>query len=317
MEEYYKFDERWESFGVSDLKSYEDKFVIKGKFHDLVPKDIRESFITVEYLMAHAYYFWPMYDEAMNKALRILEMAIKLKAKELEIPLKKPDKKGKEWDMKQAELIDIIWNGEHFKELKARLDRARKIRNWGMHPDKHYYMGGTTGPILSIKVIVAALNDVFRPEKYFVEQYAITKNVQEKLDFFNNNLTVLEYDQPSLLIYKFCKTKIIDGQLFIVCLPVLQNAYENFKEHKYDKMLSLRFAKFEIGLDEISGVSVTGNKIRLFITTKKENIIKRDLFINDLERLSKTDKDLYDAYYEFQAPNQLSKDEYDYYMEQK
>jgi len=34
-----------------------------GHFHAQVPDDIQESYKTVEYLMAHAWYHWPMFDE--------------------------------------------------------------------------------------------------------------------------------------------------------------------------------------------------------------------------------------------------------------
>jgi len=38
-------------------------WIVMGHFHAQVPDDIQESYKTVEYLMAHAWYHWPMFDE--------------------------------------------------------------------------------------------------------------------------------------------------------------------------------------------------------------------------------------------------------------
>src|SRR5690554_2604864 len=93
--EYFEPDSRWKLYQVFSLEEYVEKFVVKCKFHKDVPADIQDAWQTVEYLLAHAYYHWPMYDEGFKKALLIVEMAVKLRAKELDIPLKNQNNRDK------------------------------------------------------------------------------------------------------------------------------------------------------------------------------------------------------------------------------
>ena len=121
--EYYVADPTWEVFGIKSREDYLEKNVIPGNFHSNVPEDIIKSFKTVTQLTAQAYYYYPLHDEALNKALRIFELAIKLKAKKLD--LKKESLNN---------LINKLCNIQNLEHLKDTLHRARKIRNIHMHP---------------------------------------------------------------------------------------------------------------------------------------------------------------------------------------
>lgn len=78
---WFEADTRWELFNMKSREDFINNYVVTGKFHNAVPKDIVTAFETVSYLMAHSYYHWPMMDEAMTKALLVMEMAVKIKAK--------------------------------------------------------------------------------------------------------------------------------------------------------------------------------------------------------------------------------------------
>jgi len=78
MDDWYRPDELWKIFpSIKSRKDFMRNWVIWGNFHSGVPKDILNSFETAEYIMAHAWYHWPMYDAALVKVLGILEMAVK------------------------------------------------------------------------------------------------------------------------------------------------------------------------------------------------------------------------------------------------
>jgi hypothetical protein len=79
MKSFYTPDTRWDFYQISDEEEFAEKLVIEGVFHQEVPEDVIEAYETTEYLMAHLYYYWPMYDEAFNKVLFTIEMGIKLK----------------------------------------------------------------------------------------------------------------------------------------------------------------------------------------------------------------------------------------------
>ena len=105
MRNYYLPDSRW---AVSSRQVYEDRFVVKGKFHNLVPDDIIKEFEIAERLMAYSYYCYPMYDEAFKKLLGMTEMAVKLRCKQFGISLEYKDRNGKVRQRTLSYLIDQL-----------------------------------------------------------------------------------------------------------------------------------------------------------------------------------------------------------------
>ena len=71
-----------------------------------------------------------------------MELAIKLKAQELEIELKrKPNKRNEVYDKTLNELIREVCKHKELTFLKPEFDRARQWRNTKMHPKKHTISG--------------------------------------------------------------------------------------------------------------------------------------------------------------------------------
>ena len=163
---YHSPDNRWPIFGCKDYDTYLERYLVKGLFHAKVPEDIIKEYETVEYLMAHAWYHYPMYDEAMSKFLRAFEIAVKLKCRQLSIPIDFINKKGERQSKILAELITKIDVKEPGKQQNLFLQHTREIRNLFMHPDHNSYMGG----MLYNKVIftINIINTLFGDENYFV-----------------------------------------------------------------------------------------------------------------------------------------------------
>lgn len=76
---YLQPDNIWKSFGVTSDTDFIDKFVLKGKFHCLVPKKIVEDYKLVERLLFYSYFHYPLLDEAFSKSTRIFEASVTLK----------------------------------------------------------------------------------------------------------------------------------------------------------------------------------------------------------------------------------------------
>jgi hypothetical protein len=144
--------------GDEFVKSY----LIKGDFGPKVPEDIIKSYKTVEYLMAHSYYHWPMYDEAFWKVLGIYEMAIQFRCKELGIELKNSKGWRKSLDVLQKELIEIL----RLEEFQYSFDRIRVLRNDLAHPEMHSFGGGLYKP--HIEFIVGFIKMIFEKEKSII-----------------------------------------------------------------------------------------------------------------------------------------------------
>jgi hypothetical protein len=156
---YLAVDDRWAIFGTNSIDEHIHKNVVKGVFDDTVPKEIIGDFKTIEYLQVYSYYHWPMMDEALSKGLRLLEMAIKLKAKELEIPLR-PRLKPK--DKNFSLLIREVCAEEPLIQLRESIHHLRDFRNILTHMDSNDFVGGT-GDIVkhNLMRLVNLINDLF------------------------------------------------------------------------------------------------------------------------------------------------------------
>ncbi|WP_157359712.1 hypothetical protein [Algoriphagus mannitolivorans] len=153
-------DERWVIFNTNSLEEHIHKNVVKGIFHKHVPKDIVDDFKTIEFQQVYSYYHWPLMDEALNKGLRLLEMSIKLKAKESGIALKTPDSKPREKSFNH--LINEVCKGEPLTQLKETIHHLRNIRNFTTHKDSNSYLGGIGGMVnRNLMRLVNLINDLF------------------------------------------------------------------------------------------------------------------------------------------------------------
>jgi hypothetical protein len=145
---YHEPDGRWEGWGCPNYESYLEKYLVKGNFDGKIPKDIVGAFTTVEFLTAHSYYRYEMYDDALNRTLRIMEMAVKLRCTQLSIDLKHEVKKKngeiKSEDKDFNRLNQDLIKTEKNKELCYALDWVRFLRNGQMHPTMNSFMGGMT-----------------------------------------------------------------------------------------------------------------------------------------------------------------------------
>ena len=166
-------DDRWEFFGIDSIEDYVHKNLIEGNFHDDVPEDIVKSFETVTQLTAQAFYYYPLYDEALNKALRIVELAVKIKAEELKLG------KGNLF-----KTINEICKRPNFEHLNDLFHRAREIRNIHMHPKKHtagWFMAKGKG---NIQMFGNCINEIFLRDQELEER----RSERQKMEFLKQSV---------------------------------------------------------------------------------------------------------------------------------
>lgn len=303
MKYYYEPDDRWEMFGITNKEEFEQKYIVKGYFHEGVPKDVKDAFITVEYLMASAYYFWFLYDEAFNKALRLLEMAIKQKAKFKGIPLN-----NKSFDL----LINEICSESYNEQLKNSLHRARKIRNKQVHADSNSSSGLIGGKDRNIKLFVNLLNELFLDDSWQMVQFEKQELNGEQLLSFQNSLLVFENNAPGILVSGILDFKILDETLFLVLNPVLRNTKHSLEEHRYSNPISIALSNFKFQGERLTGTSKDGYEIKIYKTDKAENVLQFENHINGLNSVSKTDRVLFENYITHEAAWNIVELEYNY-----
>lgn len=290
--DWYLYDRRWDWF-AKDRDDFEAKFVVEGKFHEGVPKDIVKSFETVSYLLAHSYYHWPMMDEAMTKLLLILEMVVKLKAQELEISLERKTKSNKIITKRLIEIINDIFQDECLLFLKPDFDRARNLRNMKMHPDKHSFTGAMGFTDSYARFFVNIINLLFQNASELKDLGKKTETIDSKLQSFKTGLHILEFQNIKILIYGFHMFKYREFKnnrlLILYVNPLITNVYEQLVEHKYPEPLIITFIDFKLKEDSIEGVDLEGKPMRIYKNDKEENLKMYQEYLSALSKISEID----------------------------
>jgi hypothetical protein len=292
--QYHTPDTRWEIIGGNDFESYSDKFVVKGLFHKCVPEAIVESYEVAEYIMAHSWYHYPMYDEALSKLLRITELAIKLRCAELNIPITFTNKQNKEQKKTLSQLIDALSRHEPEKDLKDQLHRIRSVRNIFMHPERHSYGLGIISNV--VKEIVNVLNTIFLLDQLFAKVKAQINKLQNHIDQFHGKPLVLTYKGKRYLVETIKVREAIclndNWQYCLVATPVITNLTEQLYKHSFTLPLmyegnSITFNTNGFSAKELS----TGLPLEIGQTQHPENLITYGNYLD--EKTQAKDSDLW------------------------
>jgi len=291
--EYHQPDDRWEIFGIKDFDTYQRDLVLKGLFHKNVPKDVTDSYVLCEYMMAHAYYHYPLFDEALSKLLRIIEMAVKLRCKELGISLetKKIKPKNKRPYKKTfSVLINDVDNVETAKKIKYALDQFRSLRNIFMHPEIHSFSGATVRNGIKFGIII--LNMLFLPDKLFIEMGAEIGRIKTKSQSFNKDLLVLESKDKRILVEDIGIMGAIPlesgWQYFLVARPVLD--IPDPKEFTYAVPITVEVSNIQFNEQQcLMKMIETGEIIIVSITEHPDYLAKLKKFQQLKNSLNKID----------------------------
>mgnify|MGYP005988690995 CR=1 FL=1 len=290
----------WDLFGINSREEFVVRHVVEGKFHKDVPEDISKSFVTVSYLLAHSYYHLPMFDEAFSKALLIMEMAVKLKAKQLNIDLKLPaNKKGVVYDKKLSKIIDEICLNDELSFLKPDFDRARNLRNRKMHPDRHSFAGTFSLADSNIRLFGNIINLLFLEKEALKALHKDIKQMETKLSPFKKGLQVLEFQNKKILIDGFHMFKYRDFNniklLMFFVNPLTTKVHEQFVEHKFPKPLIITFTDFKINKDSIEGVDLDNKSMKIYTDDKEQNLKTYADYIIGMSKVSESDIHLFSS----------------------
>lgn len=296
---YYEPDITWETFGINSKEKFVEQFVVHGKFHCKVPADVVKSFETVTHLLALSYYYYPLYEEALSKALLVMEMAVKIKAKEEGIDLKlPPNKKEEVFDKKLWKVIEEVCNIPHLTFLKPEFDRARGLRNYKMHPDRHSLMGIASKANSNSHLFINIINLLFSSKDSLEDSNSTQTSLLEILPRFKTGLFVLDYGQK-ILIVDVHTLRFVKGNksslLLLYINPIYSNVKEVFSEKKYPDPLLLSLNRFNIEGDTLEGEDGVHGTVRIYPTDKPENIAQWYRYNEELQKLSNSDIEMYNS----------------------
>lgn len=285
---YFTPAKHWEIFHIKSRSQFIKSYVIPNNFHKLVQEDVNKAYLTAQYLMAHSWYYWQMYDEAVKKMTNILEIAIKQKTKQLSLPLKKEIKNGKEISKSLNELITEIDKAEPNKSILEPLLKAKEIRNYLAHPDRNSFMGGMETNLQRIKYYINIINLLFLSYYLFKNYPQQISKLNEFQKNVNDNLYTIQLEKKKYLIHKIHHFRLLplkEEQLVILGFSlVTTDTYNLIKDGKFGdpKLVALE-------IKDISGVKLVGKEL----LTNSEIIIERTNHPNNLKLQNTFQQDLH------------------------
>lgn len=303
---WFEADTIWDSlYKITTKEDFVEQFVMESKFHNKVPKDIVDAFETVSYLLANSYYNYNLLDVALNKMLLIIEMAVKLKVKELNIPLKlPPNKQGKAIDKKLFDLIKEVCKEAKLEFLIPDFDRARNLRNSFMHPERHSVMGifaATTKNYIHFNNVINQLFlDSSEVDLLVSKRLEIKQDFESFKDNFKSKLFILNDTNQKVLINDIHYHKYFSFNqkniLFLLVNPLLLDIYDRLTNHKFGAPYLLILKEFNFSDSVITGVDLDNNQIEIYETENPLDWGQLKVYLNEMELVSENDKHLFNAH---------------------
>jgi hypothetical protein len=297
---YQVSDPIWQSFGIDSFEGYCEKIIVTAKFHSHVPNDIIEDFASAEYMMAYAYYHYPLYHEAFSKVLRIIELAVKTRCSQLNIPVEWHNPKRNRNEKKVLKtLMDELQVVEQEKELATRFEIARSLRNSLMHPTQYSHSGALSRDY--IKQAIILLNTLFLPGSLFTLFRNECKRIQLLLTPFSEKPIVLEHSNKRYLItHVSCEAAYRTDEKWnylIIGYPIMLNATELLSQHSYLKLFSFVAKEINIVGNDLEIIcSSRDEKIHINLTINPKNISVFEEYKTGLSSVTETDRKMYEHY---------------------
>ncbi len=295
--QWYEADERWWLLYKIDREEYVKRFVVEGRFHESVPQGIQDAFEGVSYIMAAAYYHYPLLDDAMVKMLLSFEIVIKMKIKALGLNTSYINKRGKEQEKRLVDLIDEIGNEPLFAFLKPDLNRIRNFRNRKMHPKEYGFAGALGHTPENARLFINVINLLFLPDASLKKLHNKIAKLDEQLELYETGLFTLAYENTKILIdgiYTFKFRAYGDRQLLLLYIaPLTTKVKELYIDKKYPEPLLITLKDFQIKERFITGTDTNGLPVLIEHTDKKENIATWAAYQKDLKTVSEQDIEIY------------------------
>jgi hypothetical protein len=126
-----------------------------------VPAELVKLLEVARAAMIYGWYFYPLCTVGAEQCWRVLEAGVRLRCKQLGIPIKRTGRNGRESDTSFTENVDALVNNKQIRSLdRGRWDAVRRLRNSTSHPsDQMIVDPGEAHSILELTVGI--LNDLF------------------------------------------------------------------------------------------------------------------------------------------------------------
>ncbi len=282
-DEFLKPDRRWEIWKCFTHLQYLDRFFLPARFHNKVPEKVQEAYKTVERLISYSYFYYPLTEEVHSKITRVFEMAVRLRATQLNITSKPTSP--------LAGIINKFKQSDDFDdELIEALHRVRKLRNTFAHPEGLMYWGpiGYTNVIGIINII----NRLFIPVNTFHEYITSGNALKEKVEQMLPGLAIFDDGITKYLIYRAMPLMVNPSKAKSVwlLLPVLLKFPQNLDEYKEYKPFVLTLTQLVVGETGVEGYNTDNSStVKMYPTNTELDI---DAFKNYEKSYTTSDEEV-------------------------
>ncbi|MBS1631479.1 MAG: hypothetical protein JST10_02790 [Bacteroidetes bacterium] len=160
-------------------------------FKEGIPEDVLKSFEVVTSLLAYSYYNYLLIDEAYSKALRVFEMAMKIRLLEL-------GENAEKWTFHT--LSQRLLKLNMFDSDDALLAYAKSARNHFSHPKHHSFAGAIYWDRISI--VPRLINELYEDVNLRAERKACMREFGDLLtDNALGSEIILELDEEVHSLY--------------------------------------------------------------------------------------------------------------------
>ena len=271
-------DSRWSFFGANSEVDFYNLFVVLKNTHKDVPENIEKELINFEKLQQLSYYHYPAYSDAFSRLTRIFEMAVKAKARILNIDLKNSNNKKKTLNI----LIREISSGYN-NSFRKNMDWGRKMRNMNAHPDLNIFYGYILKkPLIRL---VNIINDIFRTKVFFENEIRNFQKIKSNYKSLKKGLWILD----QYLIHSVEIIAVRNNYSLWAFYPVrLRYPYtKNGNMYVFEPLFAvIKHHKFIN--NSLTLITYDDVKIELIPTNKTENIEKLKHYQSQID--STTDK---------------------------
>lgn len=301
-------DKRWELWNCSSQDDFINIFLIKGKFHTNVPKDVIEAYSIVESLIVYSYFNYALIDEAFSKLTRIFEMAVNLKCEELNI-------RNKVLSQKLSAISKIGLN-----KLLPRYLKFKELRNYFAHPQRNSLFGVTHKGIAFFYGL-NLINSIFKPKEFFEENESFTYEMYNKTKHFQDRLSVLKTPENSYVIFnsvlKLAVKKNNDYYAYFTFYPVPMTFPQKMEDNiKIDTPFYVFMKITKITDDIIEGYDPRDNfQFKLSKAENKSGLKSVEKFKNLFESSDKSVKELYEEVLSLEDSFSIERFMYDYFWD--
>jgi len=280
-------------------KSFEDFVASYPPFvyHEKVPTEIRQHLDDIHALLIHSFYRYRFLDIANARAMQVIEMALRVRHKELgspELPSRRRKRKGSTPQLEDlldwAEGAGLLeetddrptWRGWN----KKRTDVLRGLRNYVIHADASTVHGVTiVGMLYSV---VDFVNELYADVDVRKTRHQFEKKLQSELGRVLSGGAILEIGTIRLIVFHaevlYAVPDGEDWDIYLGVLTIFPPSPDIDGNHELPKPLYLRLRGYKLADSVMRLTSNEGDLIRLSPITGAKNEEKFQTFWSEYLR---------------------------------